>query len=201
MIRLGLTGSIAMGKSTVAAMFGELGAAVHDSDAAVHALYRADGDGTQAIAQLAPTAIGSDGVDRRRLRDAIQLRPDLLDRIEAAIHPLVERDRKAFAAAAAANNAPLAVFDVPLLFEKGIDREMDVAVVVSAPYEVHRRRALSRPGMSEDAFEAILARQMPDGEKRRRADAIIDTSGSLEETRRQVEILFQRYGPGGAANA
>ncbi len=175
-----------MGKSTVAGMFAEHCVPVWDADAAVHALYGPGAAGTAAIAALAPGAVGAEGVDRAALRDAILADPGLLARVEAAIHPLVTADRAAFLARAEAEGAAVALSDVPLLFETGAEAEFDFVVVVSVPADVQRARVLARPGMTDAAFDRILARQMPDAEKRARADHVIDTRGSFDDTRAQV---------------
>lgn len=190
MLRVALTGSIAMGKSTVAAAVAEAGVPVWDADAAVHRLYGPDGDGTRAIRALAPDAVTTAGVDRGKLRAATMADPDLLRRIEAVIHPLVKADREAFLARAEASGAWMALCDIPLLFEIGGEVEFDRVIVVSAPAETQRARVMARPGMTEPAFERIRARQMPDAEKRARADHVIDTGGSTEAAQAQVaEIL------------
>jgi len=186
MITLGLTGSIGMGKSTTAKMFVELGVPVWDADAAVHRLYGPGAEGTAAIARIAPVAAGPDGVDRDALRAAVLQDATLLPRIEAAIHPLVAADRRAFLDAARAGGAGLVVLDIPLLFETGADAWLDRVAVVSAPAEAQRARVLSRPGMTESGFEAILARQVPDAEKRKRANYVIETGDGLDPARRAV---------------
>jgi len=190
MIVLGLTGSIGMGKSTTKGMFAEAGAAVWCADDAVARLYGPGGRGTAEIAKLAPEAAGPDGVDRTALRRLALADADLLKKIEAAIHPLVQEDRKAFLAQARANGAGIAVCDIPLLFETGAGAEFDAVVVVSAPAEVQRARVLARPGMTQAALDAILARQTPDAEKRARADYVIDTGQGLEAARAQVEAIL-----------
>jgi dephospho-CoA kinase len=190
MLVIGLTGSIGMGKSTTAAIFAELGVAVWDADAAVHRLYGPGGDGAEAIRALVPDAVGPDGVDRTKLRAAILANPALLKNIEAAIHPLVANDRDAFLAEARASGAPLAVCDIPLLFETGADAWLDKVVVVSAPAGIQRERVLSRSGMTAGAFDAILAKQTPDTEKRARADYIVDTSPSKDHARAQVSAIL-----------
>ena len=192
MIVLGLTGSIGMGKSTTAAMFAEEGVPVWDADAAVHRLYGPDGAGTRAIEQLLPSAIGADGVDRARLREAMLAEPSLLTRVEAAVHPLVALDREAFLARAEASGASVAVCDIPLLFETGAERWLDRVAVVSAPSEVQRQRVLERPGMTEAALDTILARQVPDREKRQRADFVIETGQGLEWARAAVRDILTR---------
>lgn len=200
MIVLGLTGSIGMGKSTALAAFAAEGVPVWDADAAVHRLYGPDGAGARAIRALAPDAVGPDGVDRARLRAAILADPGLLQRIEAGIHPLVAADRDAFLARARASGARLAVCDIPLLFETGAEAWLDKVVVVSAPPDQQRARVLDRPGMTETAFAAILAKQVPDTEKRARADYVIDTGQSRDHSRAQVRALLAEL-TGGTADA
>ncbi|MFN3262230.1 MAG: dephospho-CoA kinase [Pikeienuella sp.] len=192
MISIGLTGSIGMGKSTTAALFREEGATVWDADEAVRRLYAADGAAVPAIAALAPGAILDGAVDRTRLREAILADPPLLKRVEAAVHPLVAADRAAARAQAEAAGARVAVFDIPLLFETGGEGAFDLVVVVSAPEPMQRARVLARPGMTAAAFEAILAKQTPDAEKRRRADVVIDTGAGIEAARAEVRALMQR---------
>lgn len=198
MIVLGLTGSIGMGKSTTLAAFAAEGVPVWDADAAVHRLYGPDGAGTRAIRALVPEAVGPGGVDRTRLRAAILADPALLQRIEAAIHPLVAADRDAFLDRARASGAPLAVCDIPLLFETGAETWLDKVAVVSASPEQQRARVMDRPGMTEAAFDAILAKQVPDAEKRVRADYIIDTGQSKEHAQAQVRVLLAKLKEGDA---
>ena len=186
MIVLGLTGSIGMGKSTTAAMFAEAGVPVWDADAAVHRLYAAGGEGSRAIAALVPDAVTESGTDRARLRAAILAEPGLLARVEGAVHPLVAADRARFLERARAGGAKLSLCDIPLLYETGAEKWLDKVAVVSAPVEVQRDRVLARPGMTEEAFAAILAKQLPDAEKRARADFVIDTGQGFEPVRRQV---------------
>lgn len=180
---LGLTGSIGMGKSTTARMFAELGLAVWDADAAVHRLYQ--GEAVAPIGTLCPDAVKDGAVDRAALRAWIGRDPQALKRIEDVIHPLVAADRAAFIASAPGD---ILILDIPLLFETGADRAMDATLVVSAPAEVQRARVLSRPGMTEAQLQTILARQMPDAEKRRRATHVIETT-DLESTRQAVQAL------------
>lgn len=190
--RLGLTGSIGMGKSTTARMFADLGVPVWDADAAVHRLYAAGGAGAAAIAALYPDAVGPQGVDRTALSAIIARDPAALPAIEAAIHPLVAADRQDFARA---NPASLQVFDVPLLFETGADAWMDGVAVVSTDSARQAARVLARPGMTRARFDAILARQMPDAEKRARADWVIPTD-TLQSARAAVRaIVDQIRGP------
>jgi dephospho-CoA kinase len=192
---LGLTGSIGMGKSTTAGFFRDEGVPVWDADAAVHRLYAPAGAGAVAVARLCPEAVGPKGVDRARLRDWLAADPARLSRLEAEIHPLVAADRAAFLERAAAAGAPLVVLDVPLLFETGLERAVDSVAVVTAPPEVQRARVLARPGMTEAALAALLARQMPDAEKRARADHLIeavDKEATRAEVRRLIGLLRQR---------
>jgi dephospho-CoA kinase len=191
--RLGLTGSVGMGKSATAALFEEAGVPVWDADAAVHRLYASEA-GAAALAGIAPDAVAEGRIDRARLRAAVAADPSLLDRIEALVHPLVATDRAAFAAANA--GAPLVVFDIPLLYETGAERELDGVLVVSAPAAVQRERVLARPGMTPDAFERILARQLPDAEKRARADFVIATDRGLDAARADVLSLIERITAG-----
>lgn len=179
--RLGLTGSIGMGKSTTARFFADAGIAVWDADAAVHRLY--SGAAVAPMAAAFPDAVTSH-VDRAVLKDIIAKDPTALPRIEAIIHPLVAADRAAFTA-----HSDILLFDVPLLFENGIDAEMDATLVVTAPPELQRERVLARPDMTEGTLRTILARQMPDAEKRARATHIIETL-DLGATRAQVHALI-----------
>ncbi|KQM62497.1 dephospho-CoA kinase [Sphingomonas sp. Leaf17] len=184
MIRLGLTGSIGMGKSTVAAMFRESGVPVFDADAAVHALQGPGGRLLPAIEVAFPGTTGPAGVDRARLGATVFGDDSAIRRLEAIVHPAVAQERAAFLAAHA--DAPLVVFDIPLLFETGGERGVDRIAVVSAAADVQRARVLARPGMTTEKFAAILARQTPDATKRARADFVIPTDVPLAETRDAV---------------
>lgn len=184
---VGLTGSIGMGKSAVAAMLIEMGVPVFDADATVHRLQGPGGVLVPAIEAAFPGTTGPNGVDRQLLGAQVLGDDDAMRRLEAIVHPAVAAERAAFLAANAA--APLVVFDIPLLFEKGGEAALDAVWVVSAPPELQRERVLARPGMTEAKFAAIRARQMPDAEKRRRASDIIDTGTSLAETRARVAAL------------
>ncbi|MDW4549159.1 dephospho-CoA kinase [Defluviimonas sp. D31] len=184
---LGLTGSIGMGKSTTAAMFAAEGVPVWDADAAVHRLYAKGGAAVPAITAICPEAVVDGVVDRTRLKAWIATEPNALARIEAAVHPLVAADRAAFIAAA--GSARLVVLDIPLLFETGAETWLDATLVVTAPAEIQRARVLARPGMTEAQLATILARQMPDAEKRARATHVIETR-SLDQTRAAVRNLI-----------
>jgi dephospho-CoA kinase len=188
MITLGLTGSIGMGKSTVAKMFADEGVPVFDADAAVHRLQGPAGALVETIEAHFPGTTGPGGVNRGALAERVLGEPEALRRLEAQVHPAVALEREAFLAANAAS--PLVVLDIPLLFEVGGSEHVDRIVVVSAPAEVQRERVLSRPGMTEEKFEHILARQLPDAEKRARADFVIATGGSKDETRRAVRRIL-----------
>jgi dephospho-CoA kinase len=197
MIRLGLTGSIGMGKSTIAAMFREEGIPVWDADEAVHRLYAT----SPVIRQRLTEAFGdvtSDGhVDRAKLSAALKTVDHGFDKLNAIVHPMVVEDRKVFMQAEERRHADLVVADIPLLFETGAEAYLDYVLVVSAPAEVQRRRVLARPGMTGEKFAAILSRQMPDAEKRRRAHFVIDTGRSLEDCRTEVRKLIDRFTGGG----
>jgi dephospho-CoA kinase len=188
MMTLGLTGSIGMGKSTVAAMFADEGVPVFDADATVHALQGPAGRVVAAIEGRFPDTTGPDGVNRTALGEAVFGDPAALSALEAIVHPAVAQERAAFLDAHA--DAPLVVLDVPLLFEAGGWQAVDRIAVVSAPAEVQRARVLARPGMSEARFAAILAKQLPDAEKRARADFVIPTGGALAQTRGAVRAVI-----------
>lgn len=192
--RLGLTGSIGMGKSTTAALFAAEGIPVWDADAAVHRLYAPGGMGVAPVATLCPSALRDDGIDRTALRDWIATDPTALPRLEAVVHPLVAADRDAFAARVSDG---IVVFDIPLLFEKGTEAVMDATLLVTAPAALQRDRVLSRPGMTEAQFALILSRQMPDAEKRARATHIVETL-SIDQTRAYVQALIAHLRSGHA---
>ena len=194
MIVLGLTGSVGMGKSTTARMFAEAGAPVWDADAAVHRLYGAGGAAAAPVEAAFPGVVRDGAVDRALLAAKLGGDHAAFERLEAIVHPLVAEDRTLFLAGAAAEGADVAVVDVPLLFEVGADAQVDAVVVVTAPAAVQRERVLSRPGMDEAKLAAILARQFPDEEKRARADYVVDTSGTLDETRAQVRNILSCLG-------
>jgi len=185
---LGLTGSIGMGKSTTSGLFRERGVRVHDADASVHALYR--GRAVEPIAEVFPDAVVEGVIDRARLSAAVLGKPEALRRLEVIIHPLVRAEEEAFLRRCRDGGAGLAVIDVPLLLETGAEGRCDAVLVVSAPAEVQRRRVLTRPEMTPEKLEAILARQMPDADKRRRAHFIVDTSRGVLAARRQVGSIL-----------
>ncbi|WP_424990848.1 dephospho-CoA kinase [Fluviibacterium sp. S390] len=188
--RLGLTGSIGMGKSTAAKMFADAGCDVWDADAAVHRLYAPGGAAVAPLAALHPEAVVDGAVSRPALKAWIDADPTALARIEKVVHPLVAADRAAFAAR---SSAPVTVYDIPLLFENGTQAQMDAVAVVSAPASVQRDRVLARGTMTEAQFEAILAKQMPDADKRARADYII-RSTSLAQAQEDVDRILQEIG-------
>jgi dephospho-CoA kinase len=191
MIVLGLTGSIGMGKSTTAEMFAEAGVPVHDSDEAVHRLYA--GEAAPLIEAAFPGVTVAGAVDRAKLATRVLGDPAALKRLEAIVHPLVRADADAFLARHRLAGAPLAVLDIPLLFETGGRDRVDKVVVVSAPPEIQRRRVLARPGMTGEKFESILRRQMPDAEKRRLADFVIDTGKGLDAARAEVATIVDAF--------
>ena len=189
MVILGLTGSIGMGKSTTAGFFAEAGAPVHDADAAVHQLY--DGAAAAAIEAAFPGTAAGGKVDRAKLGEQVLKDPAALKRLEAIVHPLVRRDEERFLQAAEGAGATVAVLNIPLLFETGGETRCDAVVVVSAPPEMQRARVMERPGMTEEKFASLLGKQVPDAEKRRRADFVVDTSRDLDSTRAQVRAILQ----------
>jgi dephospho-CoA kinase len=183
-----LTGSLGMGKSTVAKFFAEEGIPVHDSDAAVHALY--EGEAVPLIEAAFPGSVTGGKVDRAKLAGMVLNDNAALARLETIVHPLVTASRERFLTDAQAKGVPVVVLDVPLLFETIAQSRCDAVVVVSAPPDLQRQRALQRPGMTDEKFAALIAKQMPDAEKRRRADFIVDSSKDFEHTRAQIrEIL------------
>jgi len=184
-----LTGSLGMGKTTAAKFFAEAGVPVHDSDAVVHKLY--EGEAVSAIEQAFPGATAAGKVDRAKLAAKVLGDDAALARLEAIVHPLVGAARDRFLAEAQAGGAPVVVLDVPLLFETGGERRCDAVVVVSAPPEEQRRRAFERPGMTEQKFAALLAKQIPDEEKRRRADFVVDSSRDFDHARKQVRDILR----------
>jgi dephospho-CoA kinase len=188
MIILGLTGSIGMGKSTTAKLFAEEGVPVHDADAAVHALY--EGEAAPLIEAAFPGTTREGKVDRTLLARAVVGNPDAMKRLETIVHPMVAASRDRFLKKARDEGAPVVLLDIPLLFETGGEKLVDAIVVVSAALEIQRQRVMERPGMTAEKFDALLARQLPDAEKRRRADYIVDSGHGIEPARAQVrEIL------------
>jgi dephospho-CoA kinase len=188
MIRLGLTGSIGMGKSTVAVMFAEEGVPVFDADAVVHQLQGPAGALVETIEAEFPGTTGESGVDRTALAEWVLGEPERLRKLESLVHPAVAREREEFLAAHA--DAQLVLLDIPLLFEAGGWSQVDKIAVVSAPAGIQRARVLARSGMTAEKFERILARQMPDEEKRARADFVVPTGCSLSETRASVRRII-----------
>jgi dephospho-CoA kinase len=189
MIVLGLTGSVGMGKSATAKMFADEGVRVFDADAAVHRLY--EGEAAPLIAAAFPGVVVGGRVDRERLSRAVVGNSEAFAKLEAIIHPLVRKAREEFLAAAKAESAEVAVLDIPLLFETGGGHDVDKIVVVSAPEPVQKERVFARPGMTEGKFSAIVAKQMPDSEKRSRADFVIDTSRGFEAARGEVRAILR----------
>lgn len=190
MLLVGLTGSIGMGKSTTADLFREFGVPVHDADATVHDLYRSEA--VTPVAERFPQALRDGAIDRTALSAILAKSPEQFAELEAIIHPLVRRREIDFVAAERARGSELVVLDIPLLFEVGGEGRMDKVVVVSCDPKIQRERVLSRPGMTKEKFALILSRQVPDAEKRRRADFVIDTGGGLEAARKQVEEVIRR---------
>jgi len=188
MIVLGLTGSIGTGKSTTAAMFRDLDIPVHDADATVHDLYR--GEAVLPVAARFPGALKDGVIDRKALSALLAEAPEGFRDLEAIIHPLVRAREAAFLAKEREKGAPLVVLDIPLLYETGGEARVDKVVVVTCDPQTQRARVLARPGMTEEKFQLILSRQIPDAEKRRRADFIIDTGRGLEAAREQVEEVI-----------
>lgn len=189
MLILGLTGSLAMGKSTIAEMLRARGLPVFDADAEVHALYRSEA--VPLIEAAFPGTTSQDGVDRPLLAKALGRNADAFRRLEAIVHPLVKKAEKAFLDREHARGTKIAVLEIPLLLETGLDAKVDQVLIVSASEDQQRARALARPGMTADRFEALRARQMPDAEKRRRAHVVIDTSGTLAQSEAAVDAALR----------
>jgi dephospho-CoA kinase len=190
MFVLGLTGSVGMGKSATAKMFAEQGVPVSDADAVVHRLY--ENEAVAPIEAAFPGTTSGGKVDRGKLGERVIGHADEMRRLEAIVHPLVAAARDAFLAAAERSGAAVAVLDIPLLFETGGERQCDAVVVVSAPLAMQRERVLARPGMTEAKFAAILAKQLPDSEKRARADFVVDTSQGFDAARTQVRDILAK---------
>jgi dephospho-CoA kinase len=193
MFRLGLTGSIGTGKSTTAGLFRELGIPVYDADAAVHALY--EGAAVAPIEAAFPGTTREGRVDRKALAAHLTGEPDRFRLLEAIVHPLVRAREEAALAEAQREGADLIVLDIPLLFETGAEGRCDAVLVTIVDPAEQKRRVLARPGMTEALFHALLARQMPMAEKRRRADAVLDTGHGLEAARRDIRALLETLGP------
>ena len=191
MIVVGLTGSIAMGKSETAKLFRSLDVPVFDSDAEVHAQYEKGGAAVAAVGNLFPEAIVDGGVDRKILSKFVLGKPDALRRLEAAVHPIVRKAEQNFLTRCKAEGRKIAVLDIPLLFEAGREKEVNAIVVVSAPLEMQRERVLQRPGMTVEKLERILAHQVPDVEKRTRADFVVDTSQGLAHAESQIGAIVK----------
>jgi dephospho-CoA kinase len=191
-IILGLTGSVGMGKSTAAAMLRRLGAPVHDSDAVVHRLLAPRGIAVTAVAAAFPEALGDDGgIDRARLGRRVFADPEALRRLERILHPLVRKSQERFLKLARGRRVPVVVLDIPLLFETGGDRRCNRVVVVWAPAQVQRARVMGRPGMSEARFRAIVAKQTPDAQKRRRADDVVPSGLGRALTFRRLKRIVR----------
>ena len=190
MFILGLTGSIGMGKTTTARLFAEAGVLVHDADAAVHALY--EGEAVPAIEEAFPGTTAAGKVDRERLGRHVVNDPAAFKRLEVIVHPLVRQSETRFLADARAREAPVVVLDIPLLYETGGEARVDAVVVVSAPADIQRERVLQRPTMTVDKLESLLAQQLPDAEKRRRADFVVDSGQGIEHARKQVAEILAR---------
>jgi dephospho-CoA kinase len=190
MVVIGLTGSLGMGKTTTSRFFAEAGVPVYDADATVHRLYA--GEAAALIEAAFPGTSGEQGVERARLAQAVLGDSAALARLEAIVHPLVRREEVHFLEAARKAGARVAVLDIPLLFETGGDRRVDAVVVVSAPADMQRARVFERPGMTEEKFRALIAKQIPDEEKRRRADFVVDTSQGYDSARAQVRAILRQ---------
>jgi dephospho-CoA kinase len=184
MFILGLTGSMGMGKSTAANFFRQAGVPVNDSDAVVHRLY--EGDAVAPVEAAFPGVTAEGGIDRAKLAAQLVGKPEAIKKLEAIVHPLVRAVTARFVAEQAARGARIVVLDIPLLFETGGEKNVDAVVVVSAPAEVQRARLIGRPGMTAEKLDALLARQMPDAEKRARAHFVVDSSGGFDSARAQV---------------
>jgi dephospho-CoA kinase len=200
MIIAGLTGSIGMGKSAASDMLRAMGVPIHDADATVHVLMGPNGKAVPAIAALCPEALktddkGRDFIDRKILGKHIFADPALKTAVEGVLYPMVQDSEAAFIAAREKEGHRLVVLDVPLLFETGWDSRVDKTIVVSAPFEVQKARVMARPGMTEERFNSVLKAQMPDAEKRARADYVVDTGTTLEETRQRLASIVAELAP------
>jgi len=193
-IILGLTGSIGMGKTTTVSLFREEGCPAFDTDAAVHALYARGGEAIPFIRAAFPDVIQNEAVNRKKLREHVQAAPHHLQVLESLIHPMVERERKAFLQEAEVLDPNIVVLDVPLLFETGGEQYVDLIVVVTAPEKVQKDRVMARSGMTEDLFNIILSRQIPDAQKRKMADFLIYTDKGIKDACEQVKALLHSIG-------
>jgi len=191
MLLIGLTGSIGMGKSETAKMFRELGVPVYDADAAVHKLYEKGGKAVEPLRAVFPSAIMDDAVDRKALSRCVIGLPDEMKKLEAIVHPLVGEAQMDFLRENMAAGHAMAVLDIPLLYETGGETRVDVVVAVSAPYDIQKTRVLARPDMDEAKFAAIHAKQVPDAEKRRRADFVVESDKGLDHARAQVAAIVE----------
>ena len=187
---IGLTGSIGMGKSTTMQLFAEQGVPVYDADAAVHAVYA--GEAVPVVEAAFPGTTSDGKVDRQKLSARVLGNPEALKKLEQIVHPMLGAHRQQFLADAEKSGAPIAVLDVPLLFETGGEKRVDAVVVVSAPAEMQRARVLARENMTQEKLDAILARQTPDAEKRKRADFVVDTSSGLDPVRAQIQDILAK---------
>lgn len=198
MIKLALTGSIGMGKSATAAIFAARGVPVYDADAAVHAAYAPGGEAVAPLEWAFPGIIGANGgVDRKVLRERVVKNPDAMKKLESIVHPIIASANKAFLDKARADGADIVLLDIPLLYETGGDKRVDAVAVVTAPASVQKRRVMARGGMTEAEFEAILARQIPDSDKRRRADFVINTGFGFPYAEAQVDAILVALRSGG----
>lgn len=191
MLLIGLTGSIGMGKSETAKMFRELGVPVYDADAAVHKLYEKGGKAVEPLRAAFPAAIVDDAVDRKALSRSVIGMPDEMKKLEAIVHPLVGEAQMEFLRENMAAGQAMAVLDIPLLYETGGETRVDIVVVVSAPYDIQKTRVLARPDMDEAKFAAIHAKQVPDAEKRRRADFVVESDKGLDHARARVAAIVE----------
>lgn len=194
-VLIGLTGSVGMGKSTTAQIFARYGVAVWDADAAVHRLYAAGGTAVAPIRERFPEAVIDDAVDREKLKSLIVNDKSVLKTLETIVHPLVAADRATFLRDRTEKGDDILLFDIPLLFETGAESQFDVIVVASAPAALQEERVMARPGMTKAHFLDILARQLPDAEKRRRADFIVDTT-DMDKATRDVDKIMERIKSG-----
>ena len=200
MLLIGLTGSIGMGKSQTARLFEEQGVPVYDADATVHALYAKGGDAVEPVGELFPDVIVDGAIDRARLSAHVINDAAALKKLEAVVHPLAGRAQIDFLRQHLARGTAMVALDIPLLLETGAQDRVDAVVLVSAPFAIQKQRVLARPNMSEEKFNAIIAKQMPDAEKRAHADFIVDSSISVDDARRQVrDILTALAGRQGTA--